>query len=162
MKPRVYLETSIIGYLTSWPSRDLVTAARQQIKRDWWRDRRGEYELYVSIAVVRECAAGDPVAAAERKEVLNELQELTLTPEALALSNDLLAKVPLPAKANVDALHIAVAAAGGMDYLLTWNCRHIANAEFRVPIESICIEHGFDPLVICTPEELKGGTFHGP
>jgi hypothetical protein len=162
MKPRVYLETSIIGYLTSWPSRDLVTAARQQITRNWWRNRRGEYELYVSGSVLAECASGDPTAAAERWEVIRDLPPLDQTDEALELAAQLMADIPLPAKADIDAMHIAIAVVHGMDYLLTWNCRHIANAELRKPIESACKAFGLTAPIICTPEELEGRLRHDP
>ena len=156
MKPRIYLETTIPSYLTAWPSRDLVRAAHQQITREWW-ERRHEYEPFVSQLVIRECQAGDPVAAAARLEVLEGLPLLAESEEAESLARDLLDRVPLPDRATADALHIATAAVHGMDYLLTWNCTHIANAAFRGPIEAVCRDAGFEPPTICTPEELPGG-----
>jgi predicted nucleic acid-binding protein len=154
MKPRIYLETTIPSYLTAWPSRDLVRAAHQQITREWWRQRRGEFELFISQVVVRECQAGDPDAAARRLEVFRDLPLLEQTGEATALAQLLLEQVPLPDRAAVDALHIAIAAVHGMDYLLTWNCTHIANAALRGRIESACRAGGNEPPAICTPEEL--------
>jgi hypothetical protein len=154
MKPRVYLETTIPSYLTAWPSRDLVRAAHQQITREWWDRRRGQFELFISQVVVRECQAGDPDAAAQRLDVLRDLPLLEQTEEATALAQALLEQVPLPDRAAVDALHIAVATVHGMDYLLTWNCTHIANAALRDPIESVCRASGYEPPAICTPEEL--------
>src|ERR1700722_7902147 len=154
MKSRVYVETTIPSYLTAWPSRDLVRAAHQQITREWWDQRRSEFELFISQFVLRECQAGDPTAAAERLEVLQELPLLEQTDEATKLAQALLEQVPLPERAAVDALHIAVATVHGMDYLLTWNCTHIANAALRDPIESVCRASGYEPPVICTPEEL--------
>lgn len=154
MKPRVYLETTIPSYLTAWPSRDLVRAAHQQITREWWDQRRTQFEVFISQVVLRECQAGDPTAAAKRLEVLRELPLLEQTDEATKPAQSLLERVPLPNRAAVDALHIAVAAVHGMDYLLTWNCTHIANAALREPIESVCRASGYEPPTICTPEEL--------
>jgi len=154
MKPRVYLETTIPSYLTAWPSRDLVRAAHQQITRDWWDRRRAVFELYISQVVLRECQAGDATAAAERLKVLQDLPLLEQTEEATRLAQALVDRVPLPERAAVDALHVAIAAVHGVDYLLTWNCTHIANATLRDPIESVCRENGYEPPAICTPDEL--------
>ncbi len=154
MKPKVYLETTIPSYLTAWRSRDLIRAARQEITREWWEQRRAEFELFVSQVVVRECQGGDPDAAAKRLDAIADLPLLEETAEAVALAEALLIQVPLPTQAVVDALHIAVSAVHGMNYLLTWNCTHIANASLRFRIESVCREHGFEPPVICTPDEL--------
>jgi hypothetical protein len=154
MKPRVYLETTIPSYLTAWPSRDLVRAAHQQITRDWWDRRRAEFEPYISQVVLRECQAGDPTAAAERLKILQDLPLLEQTEEATRLAQALVDRVPLPERAAVDALHVAIAAVHGVDYLLTWNCTHIANATLRDPIESVCRENGYEPPAICTPDEL--------
>jgi hypothetical protein len=154
MKPRLYLETTIPSYLTAWPSRDLVRAAHQQTTREWWEQRRAEFDLFVSQIVVRECQGGDPIAAERRLEIIRDLPLLEQTAEALTLAQSLLRNVPLPAQAAVDALHIAVSAVHGMDYLLTWNCTHIANASLRFRIEAFCYEAGYEPPVICTPDEL--------
>jgi hypothetical protein len=151
MKPRIYLETKIPSYLTAWPSRDLVRAAHQQITREWW-ERRQDYELFVSQLVIRECEA-----AAARLEALEGLPLLEQGEEAQSLARALLDRVPLPDRATADALHIATAAVHGMDYLLTWNCTHIANAALRGRIEVVCRDAGFEPPAICTPEELPGG-----
>jgi hypothetical protein len=156
MLPSVYLETTIPSYLTAWPSRDLVRAAHQQITRDWWESRRHDFDLYVSEAVLRECEAGDPLAAKLRLEALLGLSILEQTEEALDLAEQLLAEVPLPERAAVDALHIALAVIGGMDYLLTWNCTHIANAVLRDQIDAVCQSRGYRAPIICTPEELMG------
>src|SRR5579862_1002093 len=143
MKPTVYLETTIPSYLTAWPSRDLVRAAHQQITREWWEKRRTEFELYISQVVLRECQAGDATAAADRLNVLHELPLLEQTQEATQLAQALVDRVPLPERAAVDALHVAIAAVHGMDYLLTWNCTHIANATLRAAIESVCRASGY-------------------
>jgi hypothetical protein len=154
MKPRLYIETTIPSYLTARPSRDVVRVAHQQITREWWEQCVGNFDLFVSQAVLRECQGGDPDAAAKRLAVVQNLPLLEQTPEAVALAEALLSEVPLPDQAVGDALHIAMSAVHGMNYLLTWNCTHIANASLRFRIESVCREHGYDPPAICTPEEL--------
>ena len=155
MKPRVYLETTIISYLTARPSRDLVTAAHQQITQQWWQTRRAHFDLFVSPPVIQEAQAGDPEAAARRIAGLQDIPLLTLSAEAAGLAQALIAQRPLPDTAVVDALHIAIAAVNGMHYLLTWNCTHIANAAIRSDIEDVCRARGYEPPVICTPEELS-------
>lgn len=156
MKPWVYVETTIPSYLTAWPSRDVVRAGEQQVTRDWWA-RRDRYELRVSSLVLLECGAGDPDAAAARLAALAGIPVLLQTSEAESLAADLLRGVPLPPQAAADALHIAVAAVHGMAYLVTWNCAHIANATLRPRIEAVCRRSGYEPPVICTPQELPGG-----
>ena len=155
MKPRVYVETTIPSYLTAWPSRDLIRAAHQQITQEWWA-RRGEYEVYSSRLVVQECRDGDPKAAADRLAALAGVPLLEQTVEVEAVAEALLRDVPLPEKAASDALHIAIAAVHRMNYLVTWNCTHIANVTLRPKIESGCRNAGFEPPLICTPEELIG------
>ncbi len=154
MKSTVYLETSIIGYLASRPSRDLVTAANQQLTHDWWEDHREQYDLYVSEAVVAECSAGDPQAAQQRFDAIGDIPILDVTEDAENLADELVKQVPLPENAEVDALHIAIATVNGINYLLTWNCAHIANAALQQQIEAICRSAGFDPPTICTPQQL--------
>lgn len=153
-KPAVYLETSVVGHATSRPSRDLVVAGRQQVTRDWFSVRRQAYDLFVSQLVVSEAAAGDAQAAQERAAFLEGIPRLGVTDAAGELAAELVARGAVPRKAAVDALHIAVAAVHGVDYLLTWNCRHIANATMRQAIERVCREAGYEPPLICTPEEL--------
>jgi hypothetical protein len=154
MKPRVYLETTIPSYLTAWLSRDLVMAAHQQTTREWWDTRRDDFELFVSQFVIEEASAGNPEAAKLRLEVLVNVPLLDPGENVQALADMLMKGVPLPAKAAADSLHIAIAAVNGMDYLLTWNCTHIANAVLRPRIEAICRDFGYEPPIICTPEEL--------
>lgn len=153
MKPTVYLETTIPSYLTAWPSRDLVRAAHQQITREWWA-RREAFELYSSRLVVQECQAGDAQAAADRLAALAGIPLLQQEAAVAELAEALLRDVPLPPNAAADALHIATAAVHGMHYLLTWNCNHIANVALRPRIEAVCRAAGFEPPLICTPEEL--------
>jgi len=153
MKSKVYVETTIISYLTAMPSSDIVLAAHQQITREWW-ERRHRFDLFVSQAVIREAARGDAEAAARRSTAVEGGPVLGVGAEAAQLAERFLQMGVMPAKAEVDAVHIAVAVVNGMDYLLTWNCRHIANAAIRGKIEYTCRDAGLQPPIICTPEEL--------
>jgi len=153
MQPKVYLETTVLSYLTGRPSRDLVTAAHQQLTRDWWEER-ASFDLYVSQVVVQEAAGGDSGAASARLQVLEGIEVLEVTSEARDLAEQLLSGGAVPEKAAVDAMHISIAVVNGMDYLVTWNCAHIGNATMRHTIEGVCRAAGYDPPVICTPEEL--------
>jgi predicted nucleic acid-binding protein len=156
MKPTVYVETTIVSYLTARLSRDLVTAAHQQITQEWWSKRRTEFELFVSQFVVQEASVGDAEMAQKRLEELQYISLLGVNQDVGNLAQRLIADSALPQKAAVDALHIAVATVHGMDYLLTWNCKHIANAEMQSKVAAVCRDSGFEPPVICTPEELLG------
>jgi len=151
---RVYVETSVVSYLTARPSRDLVAAARQRITVEWWNRRAGSFELYVSAAVIREASFGDSAASAARLALASSLPVLAASARAEQLAEALVAEGALPSKALEDAAHIAIAAVHGMDFLLTWNFRHIANAERREDVARVCRTAGYDPPVICTPEEL--------
>jgi len=112
------------------------------------------FDLYVSEAVIQEASAGDPAAAQRRLEAIHELPELPITDEARELAKELVDNTPLPEKARIDAVHIATATVNGMDYLLTWNCRHIANATLRNSMGEICQSAGYVMPIICTPLEL--------
>lgn len=151
---RVYVETTIVSYLTARPSRDVVIAGHQAVTHDWWNTRRANYELCVSELVLDEAEAGDPLAAQARLHVLQPMLVLETTIEAFELAEELLRAGALPRKAAGDALHIAVAAAKAIPYLLTWNCRHLANATMRPVIEAVCVAQGLKAPIICTPEEL--------
>lgn len=154
MAERVYIETTIVSYLTARPSRDVVIAGHQQITHEWWDTRRENYELCISQLVRKEAGAGDATAAEERLDVLKAMTLLETSDEALGLAKELIQAGALPAKAADDALHIAVAAMNGIPYLLTWNCRHLANATMRPVIEKVCAGKGVIAPIICTPEEL--------
>lgn len=153
MEARTYIETTIVSYLTSRPTRDLVRAAEQEITREWW-DGRHRFDLYISQLILDEAAAGDADAAQRRLTALREVSILDTTEEAIALGRYLLDAGGLPPKAGADALHIAVAAVHGLDYLLSWNCTHIANARMRGKIEGLCRGAGYNPPMLCTPREL--------
>lgn len=152
----VYVETSVLSYLAARPSRDLLAAAHQQVTRDWWDSVRGRFELFISPLVVEEARRGNEEAAARRVEAMMGLPSLELVPEAFELAAELIEGGALPPSAQDDAAHVAVAAIHGMDYLLTWNCRHIDNAETKPLMRSICAVQGYTCPEICTPEELMG------
>jgi hypothetical protein len=99
-------------------------------------------------------SSGDFNAAANRLKSLDGIPEIEITEEVAVIAEKLLADASLPSKARIDALHIATAAVGGMDYLLTWNCAHIANPVLRLKIESVIRSFGYEPPIICTPQEL--------
>lgn len=153
-RERVYVETTVVSYLTARPSRDVVIAGHQQVTHEWWDTRQANYELCVSQLVLDEAGAGDAQAAQERLLVLRPMLVLQTTAVALELAKELLQAGALPAKAADDALHIAIAATKAVPYLLTWNCRHLANAVMRPVIETVCKAKGFKAPIICTPEEL--------
>jgi predicted nucleic acid-binding protein len=154
MKPRVYVETTVIGYLTSWPSGDLIVAGRQKITRDWWPYALQSFDLLSSEVVHREARAGDPQAVQDRLESLKHVPVLGISQEADDLARALIVEGAVPATEPEDALHIALAAVNGVEYLVTWNFKHIANAAVRSKIEKVCVREGYEPPIICTPEEL--------
>ena len=156
MAQRVYLETSIISYLAARPSSDLITAARQKLTHEWWARRRSTFEICASELVVAEAAAGDRDAAERRAQILGGIPLLSIPEGAVGLAEKLVQAAGLPVRAAADALHISVAACHGIEYLLTWNSTHIANAEFRPKVERACRDNGFEPPVLCTPDELMG------
>lgn len=157
MVPTVYLETTIVSYLTARPSRDVVLAGHQKLTRNWWR-KRAAYELRVSQLVLDEAAVGDQLLRARRLRALRGISVLPLTNAATQLAGALIQRGALPEKATVDAFHIGIAAAHDMAYLLTWNCKHLANATMRGTIEAVCRSQGLSPPIICTPEELPART----
>lgn len=156
MKAKVYIETSIPSYLTARPSNDIRAMANQNATLEWWENHRENFDLFISEFVIAEAALGHPEAAARRMDAVAGLSELSVPEDVMRLAGALITECPLPEKAKIDAFHIAVAAVNGMEYLLTWNCTHIANAVLRPKIEAICRAHGFEPPIICTPQELMG------
>lgn len=156
MKPKIYIETSIISYLTARPSNNLIAAAWQKETIDWWEYQRSRFSLYISEIVIEEASRGDSKAASKRLEALAGLPILPLNKEAVELSKTLIQEGGIPKKALDDALHVAIAAVHGIDFLLTWNCRHIDNAEMKPKIRNICQRQGFRCPEIATPIELMG------
>jgi hypothetical protein len=161
MRPKIYIETSIVSYLGAQPSRDLITAAHQQTTHIWWEERRPHFDLFASQVVLDEIAAGDPEAAARRIDLLKDVPLVEITGEVADLAAALIARVPLPRSAGADAAHIAAAAWHGLDFLMTWNCAHIANAALRPRIERVCREQNCPVPVLCTPDELMGEEAEG-
>lgn len=155
--PRLYLETSVISYYSARPSRDVVTLAHQQLTRDWWQTQLPRYEIFVSDLVYLEAEQGDPGAIRRRKETLDSFGILKTNDSIRALADIYSKRIPLPKKAGADALHLAIASWHSMDYLLTWNCRHIANGYVIRRIAEINLELATVSPTICTPEELLYG-----
>jgi len=150
----VYLETTIPSYLTAWRSPELIMAARQEITREWWDNRRSDFALFVSQLVWDEASAGDADAVARRIEILQDITLIEAVSGTEELIDALMRELSLPARAAADAVHIALSVVNGIDYLLIWNCTHIANAANRPIIERVCDAFGYESPVICTPEEL--------
>lgn len=156
MKPTVYVETTIVSYLSARPSGDVIVAGHQQATQRWWRSRREAFQLYCSQFVLDEAAMGDAGAARRRLRLLRGLPLLSASPAVQRLARKLIRPGGIPAAASLDALHVAVAAVHGIDYLLTWNQRHIANAQKRNNLAATCAAEGFTLPIICTPDELMG------
>lgn len=154
MKQRVYIETTIISYLTARTSKDLIIAGRQALTHEWWENRRTTFDVVVSELVFEEAAAGDRAAAKRRLDYISDMVSLHISDEAVVLAEALVSEGPIPVEYGEDALHIALCAVNGIDFLITWNCRHLANAIHRHQIEAIIEARGYRCPVICTPEEL--------
>ena len=152
----VYIETSIVSYLRQRPSSEIVMAAHQLLTHQWWNKERTKYELVVSQYVIEEAAAGDPTLASERLQALNGIPALPDALEIREIADEIMSHAILPRKAEVDALHIATVAHHRIDYLLTWNCRHIANARILPRIHQVLADMNIPIPMICTPEELLG------
>ncbi|HRU05506.1 MAG TPA: type II toxin-antitoxin system VapC family toxin [Candidatus Brocadiia bacterium] len=152
----VYIETSVVSYLTALPARDLLAAAWQNATFHWWQVQRPRFELFTSQLVLDEAAQGHPEAAGRRLDSLAGIPLLPMPDPVTELATALLREGALPDKATDDALHVAVAAYHGVDYLLTWNCRHIDNAEMKPVMRSVCAVMGHTCPEICTPLELMG------
>ena len=153
-RPIVYLETTVVSYLAAKPSRDVVIAGHQQSTQEWWDEKRPECRLIASQLVVQEAGKGDAQAAQRRLSILKELELLEFTSAATNLARALITKGAIPHTSLEDALHVAIAVVNGCQYLLTWNFRHLAGASARERIQALCRSEGYQPAIICTPEEL--------
>ena len=154
MKPTLYLETTIVSYLTARPSRDVVILGHQAATRQWWEEERGRYQLLVSPFVTEEAARGDPGAARKRLTALEGIESLEVTSELEALAEDIRANLNIPEKARLDAVHMACTVLYDVDYLLTWNCAHLANGEnLRLLAQFTRSENLWLPVVL-TPDEM--------
>lgn len=156
MKSKVYIETSVVSYRTARRARDLIIAARQEITHSRWPHIRRDFDCYVSVLVVQEAKGGDTRAAAARIAVIAGLPVLQISDDAESLAESLLADGPISRNKPEDALHIALAACNGIDYLLTWNFAHIHNAQMEVAIRRIVEQYGYQCPVICSPDEIIG------
>ena len=155
MRPRVYLETSVISYLVGWLNQSsILVAYNQEFTRKWWGLRRHHYELFSSVIAVNEATKGDAPLAQQRLTFLAEATMLDVNDDATSLASELLRRTRIPPNADVDALHVAVATVNGMDYLLSWNCKHIVNGNILPQVYSVCRSSGYEPPLICTPSEL--------
>ncbi len=156
VKPTLYLETTIPSYYTARPVRDVIGLAHQEITRTWWEQRLSSFDVYISSVVLEEARQGDPEAARRRLEVLSPFPILAATSAIEQLANTYMIQLALPGKAIRDAAHLAFACGYGLEYLLTWNCTHIANAELRRYLIAVNVSAGLQTPIICTPEELMG------
>jgi hypothetical protein len=156
MKPRVYIETSVISYLTARISRDVVVAGRQAVTLDWWERHRERFDLFISELVEEELLRGDPEAAALRARKVNGIESLDVSQSAEQLAEKSLSSATAPTGSEEDALHIAIASAQGMDYLLTWNFKHINNVHKKAAVLAVVESCGFCCPALCSPEALGG------
>ena len=152
--PSVYLETTIPSYLAAHPSRDLIVAAHQQITHEWWLDAHDRFDLYISEAVLHEIRSGDPDAAARRLAIVNGLPVLQLNDDVRTLVHEYDRRLGLTGRARADLPHFAYAVAYEMDYLVTWNCRHIANGEVIRRLLAANAESQRPTPPLLTPEEI--------
>lgn len=161
-KLSVYLESSFVSYLTNRRSRDTLVSAHQDVTQLWWTMRREDFELFVSDLVISEIGSGDTEASKRRLEVVQDVQILTATEAVGHLTHRILEKKIVPSKAAIDAAHMAFAAVKGIDYLLTWNCKHIANVEIARTLRNVIESEGYEAPLICTPLELLGDSADEP
>lgn len=153
----VYIETSIVSHASAWPRSDIRVAALQHQARQWWALERPKFELVTSQLVIDEASVGDPSAAADRLNLLDGLPTVPIDNDVRNLAREIVSASMMPPKAAADALHVAAAAVAGIEYLLTLNCKHIANARELPRIYRLLDERGFGQLLICTPAEFLGG-----
>jgi predicted nucleic acid-binding protein len=157
MKEKVYIETSVISFLTGRTSNNLIAAAWQNITIEWWEKRKSHFDIFISELVYEEATRGDSLAVLKRIEAMKGIPYLQITEEAVNLAKTIIKPGPLPKKASNDALHLAIAAVHKIDYLMTWNCRHLDNAELKPKIRNLLLLNDFNVPEICTPQELLGG-----
>jgi len=154
MPHSIFIETTIPSYYVSRPSRNLLQFARQELTREWWDARRHEFDLFTSQLVLDEASEGEPAKATERLELLAGLELLDLNEQVEALAAKLVGSGILPATAIRDASHLAAAGVHGMNFLLTWNCKHIANPFIADRLQSCFSSVGVYLPIICTPEQF--------
>ena len=154
MKTSVYIESSVISYLTARPSNDLVKSARQAITEEWWQKEKTRFTIFVSTLVEEEISRGNPEAAQRRLEVSEKIPNLSISSDAKEIAEVLISTGAVPSNSEEDALHIGIATAHGMHFLLTWNFKHINNAETKSVINKTIEDLGYIAPILCSPEEL--------
>ena len=154
MKPSVYIETTVISYLTARPSRDLIIAAHQQITVEWWTVARPQVGCFISPFVIDEASRGDAVYARKRLDEIVDFDVLQVNEGIEDLARQYFAALQIPEKAKIDAFHLAVAVWHKMDYVLSWNCKHMASGRVQKTLQEINAKSGSHTPIICTPEEL--------
>jgi hypothetical protein len=154
--PSIYIETSIVSFLTARSSTNVLSSSRQWLTQKWWDESRLEYDLVTSQFVLDEASQGDQAQVAQRLAILHDLPLLEITPEVFQVADALLMSNILPSKARLDALHISIAAFHEVEYLLTWNCKHIANASILPLLYRKLVAFGLSPPLVCTVEEMMG------
>lgn len=157
MKSSIYLETTIVSYYCSRPSRDIVISARQQLTQIWWENKLNDYDIFISDLVQDEASKGDKDASVKRLEAIAKFEILEVDSEASRVAKQLVSEGAIPSVYPEDAVHIGVAAVNGIDFILTWNFAHIHNATKQEKIVKVVDLCGYVCPVICTPEELLGG-----
>ena len=154
MKTSVYVESSVISYLTARPSRDIVKSARQAITEEWWENDKSRFEVFISALVEEEISSGDVNAAHRRLNAVKDIPSADISVEAMNIAQELIASGAVPENSKEDALHIGIATANGIEYLLTWNFKHINNAEKKKHIDKVIEALGYQCPSLCSPEEL--------
>ena len=154
MKQSVYIESTVISYLIARPSRDLIVAGHQQLTREWWDFALPKLDPFISQFVINEISLGDPVASKSRIKIASDFPLLEMKPGIASLADQYFRAIRIPEKAKSDAFHLAIAAWHGLDYMVSWNCTHIASGRVRAIVEQINAKNNFATPTICTPEEL--------
>ena len=150
----MYLETSVVSYFTARPSRDIIVLAHQEITRQWWEKAIQQFEIYISEAVMEEISTGDLEAVKRRLEKVDTFKRLELNVYVEKMAQVYVDRLKIPKKSALDAVHLAAASIHNMDYLVTWNCSHIANGIVIKKLLEVNTSYGVKTPVICTPEEL--------
>ena len=154
IKPSVYIEPTVVSHLVARPSNDAILASWQRASRQLWENYADRFEFVISSVVRAEIQRGDPTAAQQRLAVVSPLTVLEISPEMDNLVEKLLDSGAVPRNARPDAQHIAIATVHSVEYLVSWNHKHIVNENKREYINQVCQEAGFQPITICTPMEL--------
>jgi hypothetical protein len=155
-KQSVYLETTIVSYYTSKPSRDIVALAHQEITKEWWPMAITRYNIFISEIVVEEAGLGDSEASKRRLEEIKDFPHLELNEKVEEMAKIYVEKLEIPESSIRDGIHLAIACIHNIDYLVTWNCKHLANGEIIKKLMKINKSLGIHTPIICTPEELMG------